>query len=254
MHAILQGQLGDRASKSTDSTSFYRSMVGGALPASRARMNASERIRRTRQAVDISLVGGGNSSASFRSASGPQHVDDDLDFILSDEDDRGDYNGGEYRGGEQITNPTRDRSGGRKGFDDIPVPDTGSMSESERQTALKAYRSAKNRLAVRKYRAEKAAAQAKHEDAMDGGMYLRELEPVASTPDGTHEARVTCGIRYNTKTEIMHAIREFFEFLGTAVHFPLSNNFEVHAVPRPSDNIGSDGIDIQARYIRKKAA
>ena len=153
-------------------------------------------------------------------ASSTQNANEDLKVILSDEDDGGDYNGGEYRGGGQIANPSRDRCRERNGFDDIPVPNTASMSESERKTALQAYRRAKNRLAVRKYRAEKAAVQAEQEDAMDGGMPLRKLEAVASTPDGSHEARVSCGIRYNTKTELMHAIREVAEFLGTAVQFP----------------------------------
>ena len=128
------------------------------------------------------------------------------------------------------------------------------MSDSERMSTLQAYRRAKNRLAVRKYRAEKAAGQAEQEDEMDCGMPLRKLEAVSSTPDGSHEARVSCGIRYNTKTELMHAIREVAEFLGTAVHFPLNNNFEVHTFPHPSENIISDSIDIQARYIRKEAA
>ena len=87
LRASLQGELHNRASTSTDSTSFFCIMLGAAFDASRARMTASERIRRTRQAIDRSVVGDVNSSAGSWCASSTQHANEDLKVILSDEDD-----------------------------------------------------------------------------------------------------------------------------------------------------------------------
>lgn len=130
--------------------------------------------------------------------------------------------------------PARSTGGrGRPIIHNIETPDFADLSPNSKTIARKSYVRARNKAAQAKLRATKRRLQLDAKRAWEDSdtFKMRTLQAIGATPNGGFRARVAVGLQYESKAELMHAIREAGEFVGCPVKFLKNTTQYVLAVP-----------------------